>query len=223
MNHILGGKSVGRYNYRAMNSSSEKIEGRYEAKSQDEVIDFITANGLYPLMVEEVVGSKEIKFGSNKRVKVKDIAVMCRQFYTMLNAGVPILECLSILSEQIENNKLRKTIAEIEADVNKGGVLSECMKKHERVFPQLLTNLVASGEASGRLDSVMLRMADYYEKETKTANKVRSAMIYPCVLAFVAIAAVNFILIFIMPTFVGIFDGTGAKLPWCTRFLLLAE
>jgi len=211
---------VGKYKYRAMDSNDEKIEGRYEAKSQEEVMDFITGNGLYPLMVEEFAGSKEIKFGSNKKVKVKDIAVMCRQFYTMLNAGVPILECLSILSEQIENNKLRQTIGEIEADVNKGGVLSESMKKYSKVFPQLLTNLVASGEASGRLDSVMLRMADYYEKETKTANKVKSALIYPSVLAFVAIAAVSFILIFVMPTFVGIFDGTGTKLPWNTRFLL---
>lgn len=210
---------MGRYKYRAMNSDNEKIEGKYDARSEQEVMDFIASNGLYPLMVEEFVGSKEIKFGSNKKVKMKDIAIMCRQFYTMLNAGVPILECLKILSEQIENNKLRRTIGEIEADVNKGGVLSECMRKHDKVFPQLLISLIASGEASGRLDSVMLRMANYYEKESKTANKVKSAMIYPCVLALVAVAAVTFILVFVMPTFVGLFDNRE-QLPWSTRVLL---
>jgi type IV pilus assembly protein PilC len=210
---------VGKYRYRAMNSDNEKIEGKYDARSEQEVMDFIASNGMYPLMVEEFVGSKEIKFGSNKKVKIKDIAIMCRQFYTMLNAGVPILECLKILSEQIENNRLRRTIGEIEADVNKGGVLSECMRKHDKVFPQLLVSLIASGEASGKLDAVMLRMANYYEKESKTANKVKSAMIYPCVLALVAVAAVTFILVFVMPTFIGLFDNRE-QLPWSTRVLL---
>lgn len=210
---------MARYRYRALNGDNEKIEGKYEAKSEEDVMSFIVGNGMYPLMVEEIVQSKEIKFGSNKRVKMKDIAIMCRQFYTMLNAGLPILECLSILSGQIENNKLRNTIMQVETDVNRGGVLSESMKKHPKVFPQLLTSLIASGEASGRLDSVMLRMANYYEKETKVANKVKSAMIYPCVLALVSIVAVSFILVYVMPTFVDLFKDQK-KLPWSTRFLI---
>lgn len=211
---------MSRYRYRAMNYDNEKIEGKYDAKSKDEVVEFIASNGMYPLLVEEIIQSKEVKFGVNRKVKVKDIAIMSRQFYTMLEAGVPILECLNILSGQIENNKLRECISEIAADVNKGGVLSECMKKHKKVFPPLFISLVASGEASGRLDSVMLRMANYYEKETKTANKVKSAMIYPCVLAFVAVVAVTFILVYVMPTFVQVFEGTGTQLPWNTRLLL---
>lgn len=116
---------MGRYRYRAMNSDNEKIEGKYDAKSKDEVVEFIASNGMYPLLVEEIVQSKDVKFGVNRKVKVKDIAIMSRQFYTMLEAGVPILECLNILSNQIENNKLRQCITEIAADVNKGGVLSE--------------------------------------------------------------------------------------------------
>lgn len=211
---------MGRYKYRAMNSDNEKIEGKYEAKTKDEVVEFIASNGMYPLLVEEIVQSRDVKFGVNRKVKVKDIAIMSRQFYTMLEAGVPILECLNILSNQIENNKLRACITEIAADVNKGGVLSDCMKKHKKVFPPLFISLVASGEASGRLDTVMLRMANYYEKETKTANKVKSAMIYPCVLAFVAVVAVTFILVYVMPTFVEVFEGTGTQLPWNTRLLL---
>lgn len=210
---------MGRYKYRALTADNQKIEGKYEADNQEQVMNYLAGNGMYPLLVEEIIQSRDIKFGSNRKVKVKDIAVMCRQFYTMLNAGVPILECLKILSGQIENNKLRTAISEVEADVNKGGVLSECMKKHEKEFPPLLTSLIASGEASGRLDSVMLRMSDYYEKETKTANKVKSAMIYPCVLAGVCVVAVTFILVYIMPTFVDLYTDPSA-LPWCTKFLI---
>lgn len=210
---------MGRYKYRALNGENKKIQGSHEAKSKEEVVNFIVGNGMYPLMVEEIVQSKDINFGNNRRVKVKDIAVFCRQFYTMLNAGVPILECLSILSGQIENNKLRRTMMQVEGEVNKGGVLSESMKKHSKVFPSMFTSLVASGEASGKLDSVLMRMSDYYEKETKVSNKVKRAMIYPCVLAVVAVVAVSFILVYVMPTFVDLFDDPS-ELPWSTRFLL---
>lgn len=211
---------MSKYRYRAMNSNNEKIEGSYEADSKDEVIEFITGNGMYPLLVEEVIQSKEVNFQRNKKVKIKDIAVLSRQFYTMLDAGVPIIESLNILSKQIENIKLKEAVSEIAADVNKGGLLSECMKKHKKVFPALFISLVAAGEASGRLDKVMLRLADYYEKENKTANKVQNAMIYPIILSIVAVVAVTFILVYVMPTFVEIFDGTGTELPWNTKLLL---
>ena len=103
---------MAKYKYRAMNSYDEKIEGTYEADSQNEVIEFIAANGMYPLFVEEIVQSKEVNIVLNKKVKIKDIAVMSRQFYTMIDAGVPILECLNILSSQIENVKLREAVSE---------------------------------------------------------------------------------------------------------------
>ena len=211
---------MAKYKYRAINSYDERVEGTYEADSQNEVIEFISGNGMYPLLVEEIIQSKEINLTINKKVKLKDIAVLSRQFYTMIDAGVPILECLNILSNQIENVKLREAVSEIALDVNKGGLLSDSMKKHEKVFPPLFINLIASGEASGRLDVVLLRLANYYEKEAKTANRIRNAMIYPIVLSIVAVAAVTFILIYVMPTFVEIFDGTGTVLPWNTRFLL---
>lgn len=211
---------MAKYKYRAMNDDNQRIEGKYEATSKDEVMGFLASNGLYPLMLEEIVESTEIKFTINRKVKVKDIAIMCRQFYTMLNAGVSILECLTILSRQIENPKLRNAISEIEDDVKKGAVLSESMKKHDKIFPPLLTSLMASGEASGRLDSVMLRMANYYEKQNKTSNKVKNAMIYPILLGTVACCAIVFILTYVMPTFIEMFKETGTDLPWNTRLLL---
>lgn len=211
---------MGMFKYRAMNSDGEKIEGNYKADSKNEVLDFISGNGYYPLLVEEVNESADIKLKFNKKVRIKDLSIFCRQFYTMLNAGVPILTCIDILVNQVQNLKLRDATKEIQEEVEKGGILSEAMKTHSDVFPNLLINLVASGEASGNLDEIMLRMATYYEKENKINNKVKSAMIYPIILSIVAVGALIFILTFIMPTFTGIFDQTGTILPWSTKFLL---
>lgn len=211
---------MGKFKYRVMNSDGEKIEGSYEADSREEVIDYISSNGYYPLMVNEVVESTNIELKINKKVKLKDLSIFCRQFYTMLNAGVPILTCLDILSGQIENAKLKEATKGIQEEVEKGGVLSDAMKNHLDVFPELLVSLVASGEASGNLDAIMLRMATHYEKENKINNKVKSAMIYPMVLSFVAIGAVVFILTYVMPTFMGIFEESGTTLPWSTKLLL---
>jgi len=211
---------VPKFKYRVMNSDGEKVEGSYEADSKDEVIDFISGNGYYPLMIEEISESAKIEINFNSKVKLKDLSVFCRQFYTMLNAGVPILTCLDILSNQIENKKLRQATKEINEEVEKGGVLSDAMRKHKDVFPDLLVSLVASGEASGNLDAIMLRMAIHYEKENKITNKVTGALIYPMILGMVSIGSVVFILTYVMPTFTEIFKQSGTVLPWSTRLLL---
>ncbi|NFG23727.1 type II secretion system F family protein [Clostridium botulinum] len=208
------------FKYRAMNTDGEKINGNHEAASKGEVIEFISSNGYYPLMVEEIIESKQIEFKINNKVKLKDLSIFCRQFYTMLDAGVPILTCLNILTSQTTNKRLQETLKEVEDDVEKGGVLSDAMRKHTEVFPGLLVSLVAAGEASGNLDSIMLRMANHYEKENKVSNKVRNAMIYPIILGLVAITAVVFILTYVMPTFTDLFIESGLSLPWSTRFLL---
>lgn len=211
---------MAKFRYRAINPEGEKVEGSHEADSKDEVIDFISGNGYYPLKVEEVLESANISFNFSKKVKLKDLSVFCRQFYTMLNAGVPILTCLEILSSQIENQKLRQATKEINEAVAKGEVLSDAMRKHKSVFPELLVSLVASGEASGNLDAIMLRMATHYEKENKITNKVKSALIYPSILGLVSVGAVVFILIYVMPTFTEIFEQSGTVLPWSTKLLL---
>ena len=211
---------MAKYKYRVMNSEGKKIEGYYEADSKNDVMDYISINGYYPLLIEEIVESKNITFTFGQKVKVKDIAIFCRQFYTMLDAGVPILICLDILSKQILNVKLREAIKSIKEDVEKGEALSDAMKKYPSVFPSFLISLVASGEASGNLDIIMLRLSNYYEKENKIMNKVRSAMIYPIILSFVALVAVIFILTYVMPTFTELFEGNGAEIPWSTKLIM---
>lgn len=209
------------FKYRAMNQSGDKVEGTHSASNKDEVISMLSGNGMYPLMVEEVVESTKIEINFfSKKVKVKDIAIFCRQFYTMLDAGLTLNHALSILSNQLTNKKLKKTIKEIEEDVKKGEMLSDSMKKHIDVFPSLLISMVESGEMSGRLDEIMLRMSVHYEKENKVNNKIKSAMIYPSILGIVAVAAVIVIMTFVMPTFVDMFTETGTELPFITKMLI---
>lgn len=208
------------FKYKAMTKEGEKIEGKYEANSESEVMEFVSSNGYYPLRIEEISNRVNIEFNFRGKVKLKDLSVFCRQFYTMLTSGIPIIRCLQVLSNQIENKKLKKAIKEVSEEVEKGEILSEAMKKHTDAFPELLVSLVASGEASGNLDAIMLRMATHYEKDNKINNKVKSAFIYPIVLGIASIGAVTFILTYVMPTFIAIFNQTGTVLPWSTRLLL---
>ncbi|MBF8982635.1 type II secretion system F family protein [Lutibacter sp. B2] len=209
------------YKYKAISNTGEKLEGTYTAKAKDEVLSMIRQNQSMPISVEEVIEGKDVStLNFFNKVKMKDIAIFCRQFYAMLNAGVTILNCLDILRLQTENKKLKKVVAESYEDVQKGLTFSESLKKHREIFPDLLINMVEAGEVSGTLDTIMERMAVHYEKENKITNKVKGAMIYPLILSIVSILVVVFLLTFVMPTFIGMFEGSGVELPLPTRILL---
>jgi type IV pilus assembly protein PilC len=208
------------YKYKAMNDKGERIEGTYSADSKEVVIDMIKSNSYYPLNVEELQQSVKFDIGSFTKVKIKDIAIFCRQFYTMLNAGSPINSALHILSTQLPNKKLREALSLVEEEVRKGSTLSEAMAKQKEIFPHLLVSMVETGEISGTLDAVMLRMSKHYEKENRINNKIKSAMIYPLVLATVALGVIIFILTFVMPMFIDMFNQSGVQLPLPTRILL---
>lgn len=209
-----------KFKYRAMNQAGERIEGTYEAASKDTVMDMISTNNYYPLKIEELNEGTKLDFSSMVKVKTKDIAIFCRQFYTMLDAGLSINGALHILAEQITNKKLRRALGKVEEEVRKGATLSEAMKEQKLIFPELLVSMVETGEVSGNLDSIMLRMSNHYEKENKINNKIKNAMIYPIILVIVAIAVVSLILVFIMPTFVSMFTSSGVQLPMSTKILL---
>lgn len=209
-----------KFKYRAMKQDGKKVDGDYEANSKDDVIAMITSNGYYPLKVEEVNESVNIDFKFGEKVTTKDMAVFCRQMYTMLDAGVSINNALNMLSNQVSNKKLRATVAEVEDSVKKGEMLSEAMAKHDEVFPKLLISMIQSGEVSGNLDGMMLRMSVHFEKENKLNNKVKAAMTYPAVLSIVAVSAVMFIMTFVMPTFIEMFESEGIELPISTQILM---
>lgn len=208
------------FKYKAMNKKGERLEGTYNAISRDEVIEMISSNNYYPLMVEEIREGTKIELRLFERVTTKDIAIFCRQFYTMLDAGVSINSAVHILAEQLTNRKLKDALGDMEDQVRKGQTLSESMRKHNKIFPDLLISMIETGEVSGNLDSVLLRMSTHYEKENKINNKVKSAMIYPAVLSVVTVVIVVVLITFVMPTFIGIFEDSGVELPLATRILL---
>lgn len=208
------------YKYKAMNEKGERIEGVFDAESREEVMEMIQANNYYPLVIEEPQQGIKIDFSGFAKIKIKDISVFCRQFHTMLDAGSPINSALHILSTQHPNRKLRDALSIVEDEVRKGSTLAEAMAKPKNVFPNLLISMIETGEVSGTLDSVMLRMSKHYEKENRINNKIKGAMIYPLVLATVAIGVIVFILAFVMPMFVEMFTQGGVELPTSTKILL---
>lgn len=207
-----------KFKYRAMKNDGTKTNGEYEANSREDVMEMITSNGYYPLKVEEVIESATINI--KRKIKVKEVSIFCRQMYTMLDAGVPLINALNLMSTQVTNKHLVEIVKELEEDVRKGEMLSNSMRKFPEAFPTLLTSMVESGEASGNLDEMFLRMSNHFEKENRINNKVKAAMIYPIILACVGVAALAVVMIFVMPTFVSLFDSSGAELPMATRFLI---
>lgn len=209
------------YKYTALDRSGKRIQKTYTAQSKDEVLNMLRQNNYYPIKVETDSKTKDIKkFTLPKKVKIKDIAVFCRQFYAMLNAGVPIVHCLDILRYQTEHKTLKKALNDVYEDVHKGMTFSESLKNHKKIFPDLLINMVEAGEVSGNLDVIMDRMATHFEKENKINNKVKGAMAYPIILSVISVLVVVFLLIVVMPTFVGMFQGSGVELPKPTLILL---
>jgi type IV pilus assembly protein PilC len=209
-----------KYKYKAMTKSGQAVEGIFDANSEAEVVAMIKGNNYMPVKVERDVGSEaQLELFASK-VKKKDLAIFCRQFFTMIDSGLGIVKCLDILELQTENKTLKKAVGTVQEDVQKGLTLSEGMEKHPRIFPSILISMVEAGEVSGNLDAILERMAVHFEKENKIENKVKSAMIYPAALMFVSIAVVIFMLTFVMPTFTGMFTSSGTELPGPTKALL---
>ena len=209
------------YKYNAVNSKGEAIEGTYSTGDRTTLLAMIREKEYHPVKIEELVERKDSDvLAFMQKVKLKDLAIFCRQFYTMLNAGVTIIKALDILQHQTENKKFKNVIGKVYEEVQKGSALSEALKKNNEVFPELLINMVEAGELSGSLDSIMDRMANHFEKENKLKNKVKSALIYPLILSIVTVAVVVFLLTFVMPTFFSMFEGSDIEIPLPTRILL---
>jgi len=214
------------YQYKAVNNKGENVQGKFTATDKSEVLQMLRENRFFPLRIDEVKESKEkgkLDIDLFSGVKTKDIAFFCRQFATMLSAGVTIVQVLDILFRQTENKKLKKVIGDVYEEVQKGIAFSGALKKHAGIFPELLVNMVETGEVSGTLDVIMDRMAINFEKESRVQNKVRGAMVYPIVLSVVATLVVVFLLTFVLPTFTGMFEQSNVPLPLPTRIVLGAS
>ena len=196
--------------------------GELAADSREDVISALRKQGIIPTIVAEKKASA-IKFGGFSRspkIKDRDIIVFTRQFASMYNAGIPIVQSLDIMSKQTENKALRVIVGQVKGDVESGVTLADAMKKYPKAFDDLYVNLVAAGETGGVLDSVLQRLAIYIEKAMKLKKKVKGAMIYPSVVMFIAVLVVAIIMIFVIPVFAKVFGDMGVALPLPTQLVI---
>ena len=158
--------------------------------------------------------------GFGGKVSEKELVLFTRQFSTMIDAGLPLVQCLDILSKQTENKVFSKTIIEIKKEVEAGSTFSDALRKYPKIFDDLYVNLVEAGEIGGVLDTTFARLAGYIEKARSLKGKVKSAMIYPSAIIFVAVSVIIFLMIFVIPVFAEMFQDFGGTLPWPTQFVI---
>ncbi len=173
-----------------------------------------------PIRIREKKDQTTAGFSIRRRIPEKNIVVFTRQFATMINAGLPLVQCLSILASQEENPAFLKVISQVKGDVEGGQSLAEALKKFPKVFNDLYVNLVEAGEAGGILDVILNRLSEYIEKVQKLKKKVKGAMVYPAVVVSVAILVVTVILIFVIPVFEKMFSESGQALPLPTQIVI---
>ena len=193
--------------------------GEMSASTKEEVFAQLRKKNIIPTVVTEKP-KKVSKFGFGGKVKDKDIVVFTRQFSTMIDAGLPLVQTLEILSTQVENKGFGKTLAQIKTDVESGSTYADALKKHPKVFSELYVNMVAAGEAGGILDTILNRLAAYIEKSMLLKKKVKGAMVYPLVVSSIAVLVIAVIMIFVVPTFSKMFTQMGGTLPLPTRMII---
>jgi type IV pilus assembly protein PilC len=192
--------------------------GEITASTKEDVISILGKKNIVPTLIAEK--PKKALFALGGRIKDKDIVVFTRQFSTMINAGLPLVQALEILSTQVENKAFGKIIEQVKTDVESGLTYADSLKKHPKIFSELYANMVAAGEAGGILDTILNRLAAYIEKAMKLKKKVKGAMVYPAVISTVAVLVIVIIMVFVVPTFSRMFAQLGGTLPLPTRMVM---
>jgi type IV pilus assembly protein PilC len=210
------------FTYQGRTRAGQTIAGEMEAATREAVVAKLRSQQIIATAVK--AKPKDIVIpGFGGGVSEKDIVIFTRQFATMIDAGLPLVQCLEILSSQNDNKVFKKALIEIRQSVESGATFAAALKQHPKVFTSLYANMVEAGEAGGILDTILNRLAQYMEKAMALKGKVKSAMIYPSTIITVAVTVVIFLLIFVIPTFKSMFEGFGATLPLPTQIVLEAS
>jgi type IV pilus assembly protein PilC len=210
------------YTWKGKSKMGKVQEGAVTAESKEAVIALLRRQQIMVSAVTEKGKEFAIpKFGGN--VSQKEIAIFTRQFSVMIDAGLPLVQCLEILGSQQKNRVFQKVLFQVRQDVESGQTLADSLRKHKKVFNDLFCNMIAAGESGGILDTILQRLAAYIEKAVKLKSAVRSAMIYPVAVITIAIGVVVIILWKVIPTFAILFEGLGATLPLPTRITIAAS
>jgi len=207
------------FTYTARTAAGELRTATVEAATAQDVVAQLRRQRMTVVKVDENAKAKKVK-GS---IKMRDIVIFTRQFATMINAGLPLVQALDILAKQTENKVLAATTRDIVFDVESGHTVADALGKHPKAFSELYVNMVAAGEAGGILDTILMRLATFMEKNDALVRKVKGAMIYPAVIMSVAVIAIAVLLLFVIPVFETMFAGVGLALPLPTRIVIGAS
>lgn len=210
------------YKYVGRTKKGKLKRGTVEAISRQEAVVELKEKDIRPLKLEETKATIFNKDFSIKRnsVKNRDFVIYCRQFGTLVRAGIPIVEATNILAAQTESKLLKSTLGIVEADIRSGHSFSEAAEKHPKVFPQLFTNMIRAGEMTGDLDDTLDRLATYFEKQYTLKKKIQSTMLYPAVLSVLIVGVIIFMMLYIVPNFVDMFEQFGGELPALTQIVV---
>lgn len=209
------------FSYIAINKDGKEVKGSIQAESIPSARFKLKAEGMTPVTIKEQgLLDKDINLGFEKKVKSRDLSIFCRQFTSIINAGVPVVDALRMMGDQTPNKALKKAIVDTREFVQQGMTLTEAMKKSPKVFPSMFINMVEAGEASGNLDLAVSRMGQQFEKSAKLTGLVKKAMIYPIVMLTVAITVTILMSIIVVPKFASMFEEMGSQLPLATRIIV---
>ena len=212
---------MGQFTYVAVTPQGKEKKGNIEATDEAKARELLKKEELTPISVTPAGAlSRDINISIGSPVKPRELAVFCRQFQSILSAGVTIIEALRMLAEQTENKAFKKALLETVSAVEQGETLGNAMRKNPKVFPDILINLVDAGEASGSMDKAFLRMAVHFEKSARTKAMVKKAMIYPIVLVIVALVVVIIMSVVVFPKFSKMFESMGSELPGITKLVM---
>lgn len=209
------------YQYTATNMSGQKVSGMFEAASEESVRYMLRQKSYYPLEIHPISARRNLgEIELFPRIAIKQLSILCKQLSAVLRAGVPLMQALSIMVDQTEEKKLKKSLQQIYEDVQTGQSLSASLRAQGQRYPAMMISMVEAGEVSGTLDSSLERLGENFEREAVLSAKLRNAMIYPAMVALVAIAVVIYLLNNVVPVFTGIFESAGSALPAPTRLLM---
>jgi type IV pilus assembly protein PilC len=209
------------YSYLVINKKGKVQKGSIEAIDEEKAKFLLKAEGFLPVSLEkQSFLNKDINITVGNPVKSRDLSVFCRQFVSILTAGVSVVNALDLLTQQTENKVLSEAIKEVQTSVEKGEGLADVMREQKKVFPSILTNMVKAGEASGDLETVFERLAIHFEKETKLKLQMKKALIYPIIVGLVAVAVLVVMMLFVVPNFMAMFTDMNIDMPFMTRLVI---
>ncbi|MBR5666369.1 MAG: type II secretion system F family protein [Lachnospiraceae bacterium] len=210
------------YAYEAVDKMGRRKKGNIEAASPDRAQSMLKGEGLIPLSVhEQSFLNKDVNIGGSG-VSKRDLSVFCRQFVSIINAGVPIVDAMGMMEDQTENKRLQKALGEVKNNIAKGESFANALRERSDIFPSMMINMVEAGEASGSIDVSLDRMATQFEKDTKLSAMIKKALIYPIVVVCVAIVVMIVMMAFVIPNFMEMFKDMDTKMPGLTLAVMAA-